>query len=509
MTDQPPNPAGPEDTTRRDSEAMLRGKPTQDPLVGTSVDQYSIKRVIGEGGMGVVYEALQQSPRRTVALKMMKRGVTSKSAMRRFEYEAQTLGRLRHDGIAQIYQAGTWDDGTGGRPWFAMEYIQGAKTLTRYCKDKKLGTRDRLELFSKACDAVQHGHQKGIIHRDLKPGNILVTSSGVPKVIDFGVARSTDSDLAVTTLQTDVGALIGTLQYMSPEQCDADPNDIDIRSDVYALGVVLYELLCDQPPYALRHAAIHEAARIIREEEPTKPSSVDKRLRGDIETIALKALEKDRDRRYQSATALEEDIDRYLAGDPITAKAPSAIDYLKRFARKHKAAAIAIAAIFVVLVGAVIAISSIAVELSVQRNTAESAVDKAEQLAKSEAKHRKIAQEQAHEAEQAQQHVLLAAYQSNIHAAAEALSNNSLYDVRRKLADAERMVVIQQLKAGRAGPSNGFVLEGIPQDQLPFEWQYLHARADDSIVTLRGHEDGVISVTFSPDGTRLASAGGD
>ncbi|MDP7088108.1 MAG: hypothetical protein QF360_10865, partial [Phycisphaerales bacterium] len=223
----------------------------------------------------------------------------------------------------------------------------------------------------------------------------------------------------------------------------------------------------------------------------------------------LKALEKDRDRRYQSATALEEDIDRYLAGDPITAKAPSAIDYLKRFARKHKAAAVSIAAIFVVLVGAVIAISSIAVELSVQRNTAESAVDKAEQLAKSEAKHRKIAQEQAHEAEQAQQHVLLAAYQGNIHAAAEALSNNSLYDVRRKLADAERMVEIQQLKAGRAGPSNGFVLEGIPQDQLPFEWQYLHARADDAIATLRGHEDAVVSVTFSPDGQRLASGGDD
>jgi tRNA A-37 threonylcarbamoyl transferase component Bud32 len=381
MTDQPPNPdpdaakPGSEESTRRDSEARLRGKPPQDPLIGTKVDQYSIRRVIGEGGMGVVYDAIQQSPRRTVALKMMKRGVTSKSALRRFEYEAKTLGRLRHDGIAQIYQAGTWDDGTGGRPWFAMEYIQGAKTLTQYCKDKKLGTRERLELFSKVCDAVQHGHQKGIIHRDLKPGNILVTSSGVPKIIDFGVARSTDSDMAITTLQTDVGALIGTLQYMSPEQCDADPNDIDIRSDVYALGVVLYELLCDQLPYALRHAAIHEAARIIREEEPTKPSSLDKRLRGDIETITLKALEKDRDRRYRSATALEEDIDRYLAGDPIAAKAPSAIDYLKRFARKHKAAAVSIVAVFIVLVGAVIAISIFAVEANTQRRIANDATD--------------------------------------------------------------------------------------------------------------------------------------
>jgi len=379
MTEQPPNPdpgaeqPGSEDTTRRDSEALLRAKPTRDPLIGTKVDQYSIKRVIGEGGMGVVYEALQQSPRRTVALKMMKLGVTSKSALRRFEYEAQTLGRLRHDGIAQIYEAGTWDDGSGGRPWFAMEYLPGAKTLTRYCKDKKFGTRERLDIFSKVCAAVQHGHAKGIIHRDLKPSNILVASSGVPKIIDFGVARSTDSDMAVTTLQTDVGALIGTLQYMSPEQCDADPNDIDIRSDVYALGVVLYELLCDQPPYALRHAAIHEAARIIREEEPTKPSSLDKRLRGDIETIALKALEKDRDRRYQSATALEEDIDRYLAGDPITAKAPSAIDYIRRFARKHKAASVSIAAIFVVLVSAVIAISIFAVEANAQRRIANDA----------------------------------------------------------------------------------------------------------------------------------------
>jgi hypothetical protein len=180
---------------------------------------------------------------------------------------------------------------------------------------------------------------------------------------------------------------------MSPEQCDADPNDIDIRSDVYALGVVLYELLCDQPPYALRHAAIHEAARIIREEEPTKPSSLDKRLRGDIETIALKALEKDRDRRYQSATALEEDIDRYLAGDPITAKAPSAIDYLKRFARKHKAAAISIAAIFVVLVGAVIAISIFALESQRQRTEAEHSKVLLNYMFDEEEKHRQIAEE--------------------------------------------------------------------------------------------------------------------
>ena len=361
----------PEEPTLRDSEAMLHGKPPQDPLIGTTVDQYSIKRVIGSGGMGTVYEALQQSPRRTVALKMMKPGIVSRNALRRFEYEAQTLGRLRHDNIAQIYEAGTHDDGTGARPFFAMEYIAGAKPLTTYARDKKLSTRERLVLISKVCDAVQHGHQKGIIHRDLKPPNILVTSSGVPKIIDFGVARSTDSDMAVTTLQTDVGALIGTLQYMSPEQCAADPNDIDIRSDVYALGVVLFELLCESLPYDLTRVAIAEAARIVQQEEPTKPSTVDKRLRGDVETIALKALEKDRDRRYQSATALADDIHHYLAGEAISAKAPSAVDYLRRFARKHKAAAVSIAAIFVVLVGAVIAISIFAVDAQSQRYWAE------------------------------------------------------------------------------------------------------------------------------------------
>ncbi|MDP6159235.1 MAG: protein kinase, partial [Phycisphaerales bacterium] len=172
-----------------------------------------------------------------------------------------------------------------------------------------------------------------------------------------GVARSTDSDLAVTTLQTDVGQLVGTLQYMSPEQVEADPSDIDARSDVYALGVVLYELLTGKPPYDVRQAAIHEAVRMVREEEPTKLSTIDRHLRGDIETIAIKALEKDRDRRYQSATALEEDIQHYLSDEPISARPPGAIDYLRRFARKHTAAAVAIVAVFGVLIVTVIAVA--------------------------------------------------------------------------------------------------------------------------------------------------------
>ena len=168
-----------------------------------------------------------------------------------------------------------------------MEYIPNARPITKYADDKKLGTRQRLELFTQVCDAVHHGHQKGVIHRDLKPGNILVDAHGQAKIIDFGVARGTDSDLAVTTLQTDIGQLIGTLQYMSPEQCEADPHDIDTRSDVYALGVVLYELLCNQLPYDVTRKAIHEVTRMIREQEPAKPSTLNRTLRGDVETICV------------------------------------------------------------------------------------------------------------------------------------------------------------------------------------------------------------------------------
>jgi len=316
------------------------------------IGHYHIKRVIASGGMGTVYEAVQESPRRVVAVKVMKQGIASRSALRRFEYESQILARLRHPGIAQIFEAGTHEDpATPGVavPYFAMEYIPNAKPITKYAEDKKLGTRQRMELFAKVCDAVHHGHQKGVIHRDLKPSNILVTSPldssptkggsggvGEVKIIDFGVARSTDSDMAVTTLQTDVGQLIGTLQYMSPEQCEADPHDIDTRSDVYALGVVFYQLLCGLLPYDLTRAAIHNATRIIREQQPTKLSAVDRALRGDVETVALKALEKERDRRYQSAADFGQDIQRYLLNQPIQARPQSMIYHLRKFARRRR-----------------------------------------------------------------------------------------------------------------------------------------------------------------------------
>jgi tetratricopeptide (TPR) repeat protein len=316
--------------------------------VPRQIGGYRVKRMLAEGGMGRVYLAVQEHPRRTVALKVMKSGVSSRSALRRFEYESQILARLRHPHIAQVYEAGTHHDGAGSVPYFAMEYVPNARPLTEYAQETGIGTRERLAIFAKVCDALHHGHQKGIIHRDLKPSNILVDASGEPKIIDFGVARATDSDMAITTLQTDIGQLIGTLQYMSPEQCEADPHDIDTRSDVYTLGVVLYELLCERLPYDVSSRAVFEATRVIREEPPPRPSTVDRALRGDIETITLKALEKDRRRRYPSAGHLGEDIQHYLAGEPIAARPASLLYVGRTWVRRHRPAT-AVAALILAL----------------------------------------------------------------------------------------------------------------------------------------------------------------
>ena len=307
-----------------------------DPNVGRRIGGFHIKSVIGSGGMGTVYLATQDEPRRDVALKLMKHGIASRSALRRFKFEAQLLARLRHPGIAQIYESGTHDDGSGGVPYFAIEYIPGALPLTTYAKERKLDIGERLDLFTEVCDAVAHGHQKGIIHRDLKPDNILVDSRGRPRIIDFGVARATDSDLAVTTLQTDLHQIIGTLQYMSPEQCGNDALDIDTSSDVYALGVVLYELLCDQLPYDSSSSLLPAAVETIRTQEPARPSTINRALKGDLETIVLKALNKGRDRRYRTAADFGDDIRRYLNHEAIVARPPSLAYLLRLLARRHR-----------------------------------------------------------------------------------------------------------------------------------------------------------------------------
>ena len=336
-----------------------------DPTVvaGTRIGNYHIRRIIAMGGMGIVYEAVQEHPHRTVALKVMRVGVTSKSAMRRFEYEVQTLARLPHANIAQIYEAGTHTDPSAPSqsvPYFAMEYVPNARSLIEYAKIKKLTVRERLALFTKICDAVDHANMRGIIHRDLKPSNVLVDATGEPKIIDFGVARATDSDLAMTTMQTDVGQLIGTLQYMSPEQCEADPHALDTRSDVYSLGVLLYELLCDQLPYDVQRVALHEAARVIREQMPARPSSVNRMLRGDVETITLKALEKDRTRRYQTAGQFAEDIQHYLHDEAILARPPSMLRHIERIAHKHRRGlAAAVFAVAALVMGVMVARQSL------------------------------------------------------------------------------------------------------------------------------------------------------
>ena len=301
-----------------------------------AIGHYRIVRLLGEGGMGAVYEAEQEQPRRSVALKVLKPGFCTEEALRRLEREAQALGRLQHPGIAQIYEAGTADTGFGQQPYFAMELIRG-QSLMVYAEEHKLSTRQRLDLMTHICEAVHHAHQRGLIHRDLKPGNILVDPSGEPKILDFGVARMTGNEDDATR-QTSTGQIIGTLSYMSPEQVLADPLELDTRSDVYSLGVILYELLSGRLPYVVSHRKLPEALRTIREDDPTSLSSLNRTYRGDIETIVGKALEKNKTLRYASAAELAADIRRYLDNVPIGARPPSTTYQLRKFAQRHRIA---------------------------------------------------------------------------------------------------------------------------------------------------------------------------
>ncbi len=337
-----------------------------------TIGPYRILGRLGEGGMGVVYRAEQLNPRRTIALKVIHSGLLSPAALRRFEFETEVLGRLHHPGIAQIHEAGvsTRADGSAELPYFAMELIEG-RPLIEHADAEQLDVSERLELLGRVCDAIHHAHQKGVIHRDLKPSNILVTAGGSrpgePKVLDFGVARATESDEKDPRTRTSAGQLIGTLPYMSPEQVSGDPDALDIRCDVYALGVVLYELLCGELPIDPKDTPVPEAARRIVEEEPMRLGRRSTRFRGDIETIVAKALEKTPDRRYASAAEFGADLRRYVRNEPISARPASRSYQLRKFVRRNRAF---VAATVVVILSLVVGL----VAEGIQRRKAERAL---------------------------------------------------------------------------------------------------------------------------------------
>jgi serine/threonine protein kinase/Tfp pilus assembly protein PilF len=345
-------------------ELLASGASTTDGLAGAPpsavyperIGRYRILEVLGRGGMGVVYRAEQENPRRTVALKVVRWGAESPAILQRFQHESRVLGFLHHPGIAQILEAGTADTGHGPQPYFAMEFISG-RPLTEHADAQRLNVRARLELLVKTCDAVHHAHQKGVIHRDLKPGNILVDERGQPKILDFGVARVTDPDLRVSTLATHAGLIVGTLGYMSPEQVRGQPSEIDIRTDVYSLGALLYEVLAQRPPLKVAGKSLPEAARVIVEDEPTALRTLCHGISGDLEAIVAKALEKDKTRRYESAAALADDLRRFLADQPVAARPATTWYHFRKFARRNRLLVSAVAATGFILIAGIIGTS--------------------------------------------------------------------------------------------------------------------------------------------------------
>ncbi len=359
---------------------------------GTLIGPYNLREKIGEGGMGIVYLAEQEKPvRRRVALKIIKPGMDTVQVVARFEAERQALALMDHPSIARVLDAGATDT---GRPYFVMELIEGVP-ITDYCDTVHLTPKERLELFIPVCHAIQHAHQKGIIHRDVKPSNVLVTMQDgkpVPKIIDFGIAKAIEQRLTEKTMLTQFGTIVGTLEYMSPEQAELSGVDIDTRSDIYGLGVMLYELLTGSTPLErarLGETAYAEILKRIREEEPPKPSTrlsgsgeklpliaaqratdlprLQRMVRGDLDWIAMKALEKDRSRRYETASGFARDVQRFLDGDPVEACPPSAAYRFRKFARKHLAALVTLG----LFVGMLMAMSAVSTWQAIRATEAE------------------------------------------------------------------------------------------------------------------------------------------
>ncbi len=337
----------------RDARTALLDTPLQTPQldalagVPARIGAFEVLGLLGEGGMGAVYRARQAHPPREVALKVINAALLTPAMLRRFEFETRVLADLQHPGIAQIFEAGTAEIGARPVPYFAMELVEG-QPLTVFAQQRGLDRRARLGLLRSVCDAVHHAHQKGVIHRDLKPANILVTRSGQPKLLDFGVARAATSDDSSLTLQTLPGQIIGTIPYMSPEQLAGNSAAIDLRCDVYALGVIAYELLAGELPFDLRGRALPEAIRIVASAIPAPLGRHERALRGDVETIVARAIERDPERRYASAAELGREIERYLRGEAIEARRDSGLYVLGKALSRHRAA-VASAAAFVLL----------------------------------------------------------------------------------------------------------------------------------------------------------------
>ena len=362
------------DTKSLDTKTIDSSETSVPEIIG----QYRIVQRIGEGGMGEVFEAEQTEPiRRRVALKIIKWGMDTKQVVARFESERQALALMDHPHIAKVFDAGATEQ---GRPYFVMEYVKGVP-ITEYCDKHRLSNRKRLELFVKVCEGIQHAHQKGIIHRDIKASNVLVTiqdNRPVPKIIDFGVAKATAQRLTEKSVFTEMGQLIGTPEYMSPEQAEMTGLDIDTRSDVYSLGVLLYELIVGVLPFEFadfRSAGFDEIRKRIREVEPPKPSTrlttpgfdtvhasksrqtdlstLTKQLKGELDWITMKAMAKDRTQRYASASELAADVQRYLQHEPVTAGPPSAMYRLRKYVRRHKVGVAAGALVVAVLIAGI------------------------------------------------------------------------------------------------------------------------------------------------------------
>ncbi|MCC7293348.1 MAG: serine/threonine protein kinase [Phycisphaerales bacterium] len=358
------------DEIRRGMAAVSMASSLEKPALPSHIGSYEVIRQIGAGGQALVYEARQLSPRRHVAVKVIRGGrFVDEQSLRLYQREVATLARLRHPSIGSIYEAGTTEDGLH---FFAMELVDGAP-ITKVAQQRQLSVSKRLRLMRDVCLAIHHAHQRGVIHRDLKPTNILVDSAGAAKILDFGLARVVDEELGFGGTITGAGKVQGTLPYMSPEQAAGRTDEIDVRTDVYSLGVVFFELMTGKLPFELKSRLPHEAVRQICEEAPARPSTINRAIRGDVECIILKALAKDPARRYQSARELGEDIDRYLCAEPILARPPSAGYQLRKLLRRHM-----VAFGFAACVFALTAASAIWVSLLYSEATQEA--DKATQI---------------------------------------------------------------------------------------------------------------------------------